>query len=68
MVAGVLALGGMLAVQAPAMASAAPATAGTKVVLVDEAEADMVAQSCRYAGYFIYSDGRVVHVYVCEAA
>lgn len=63
-------LGALLLAAVPA--SAAPVSADTsgngKVVLAAGQEAAQSAQAagCRYGGWIRYSDGRVVHVYICD--
>ncbi|MEU8773429.1 hypothetical protein [Streptomyces sp. NPDC048606] len=69
---GALGLGAMLLAAVPA--SAAPVSAGSadstgKVHLVTDgatAQASAAAAGCRYGGYIIYSNGRVVHVIICD--
>lgn len=64
--AGLAVMGSLLFTQAPA--SAAPASPDKAVVLADTpAEvAQARAVECRYAGWFQFSDGTVVHVFVCD--
>ncbi|MBB5958114.1 hypothetical protein FHS29_004722 [Saccharothrix tamanrassetensis] len=67
-IAGAVAMGALLFAGAPA--SAAPvAESGGKVVVVpatEDGRVSALAAGCRYAGWFQFSDGRVVHIYVCE--
>lgn len=64
--AGLAVMGGLLFTQAPA--SAAPASPGKAVVLADT-QAELIqaqAANCRYGGWFQFSDGRVVHIFICD--
>ncbi|WP_433259899.1 hypothetical protein ACQPZF_22070 [Actinosynnema sp. CS-041913] len=68
-IAGAAAMGALLFAAAPA--SAAPvAESGSKVVVVSDTQGGgtvgALAAGCRYAGWFQFSDGRVVHIYVCD--
>lgn len=67
-VAGLAVLGGLLIAQAPASAEAAGDASARTVFMVEGATAQvqMLPDGCRYGGWFQFSDGRVVHVIVCD--
>ncbi|MFJ3876649.1 hypothetical protein ACIPW5_04220 [Streptomyces sp. NPDC090077] len=66
---GALGLGAMLLAAVPASAAPVSADSPGKVRLVADgatAQATAAAAGCRYGGYIIYSNGRVVHVIICD--
>ncbi|WP_411080213.1 hypothetical protein [Streptomyces sp. cmx-18-6] len=69
LISGAVVVGALLLAAVPA--SAAPASADTssgKVVLAADRSTAQTAQAagCRYGGWIQYSDGTVVHVYICD--
>jgi len=67
-VAGLAVLGALLIAQAPASAEVAADTSAEIVFVADGqiAQLQAMADGCRYGGWFQFSDGRVVHVIICD--